>query len=251
MGKLKCAWFDFTSCEGCQVELTNFGEPFATLLEFIELVEFREVMSEKTNERIDIAFVEGSFTREADRKRLEDIRSRADVVIAYGACAATGGINALKNHQTNDEYTEAVYGKDKNKPHLKSQLAKPISAAIKVDFAIPGCPIDKDEFIRVVSQVIHGSTPVLPKYPVCVECKLRETICRYDEGDYCLGVIAKAGCNAQCPADGIPCEACRGFCEDANQESLIELLKEKTPYGIKWAEEKTRMFTANLRKDAK
>ncbi|KQC13637.1 MAG: hypothetical protein APR63_08080 [Desulfuromonas sp. SDB] len=249
MAKLKCAWFDFACCEGCQVELTNFGEPFLNLLEYIEPVEFREVMTEKTDQRIDIAFIEGSFTRESDRKRLELIRERADVVIAYGACAVTAGINALKNHQT--DYKQYVYGKDKDMPHLDSQLAKPISAAIKVDYEIPGCPIDRDEFVRIVSQVIHGSKPVLPKYPVCVECKLRETVCRYDEGDYCLGVVAKAGCGAPCPAMGIPCEACRGFCDEPNQESLIQLLKEKGPYGDKWAEEKSRMFTANLRKDSK
>jgi len=251
MAKLKCAWFDFTCCEGCQVELTNYGEPFLTLMEFIEPVEFREIMTEKTTEKIDIAFIEGSFSRESDRKRLEEIRSRANIVIAYGSCAVTGGINALKNHQNMNDYKEIVYGKDKDMPHLDSQLAKPISAAIKVDFEIPGCPIDKDEFLRIVSQVIHGSTPTLPKYPVCVECKLRETVCRYDEGDYCLGVIAKAGCNSPCPAHGIPCEACRGFCDEPNQEALVELLKERGPYGKRWAEEKSRMFTANLRKDAK
>ena len=42
MAKVKCAWFDFASCEGCQVELTNFGEPFLALLENVEPVEFRE-----------------------------------------------------------------------------------------------------------------------------------------------------------------------------------------------------------------
>ncbi|MBF0266733.1 MAG: hypothetical protein HQL46_15835, partial [Gammaproteobacteria bacterium] len=46
--KLKLAFFDFASCEGCQVELTNLGDPvFLQLLQHINLVEFREVMSEK------------------------------------------------------------------------------------------------------------------------------------------------------------------------------------------------------------
>ena len=83
MAKVKCAWFDFASCEGCQIELTNYGEPFVQLLENIEPVEFREAMSEKTTGPIDVAFIEGSFTREADRRRLEDIRRRASVVVAY------------------------------------------------------------------------------------------------------------------------------------------------------------------------
>ena len=82
-------------------------------------------MSEKTTEPIDIAFIEGSFTREADRARLERIRERAAIVIAYGQCAAGAGINALKNHLP--DYSEFVYGDDAGQPHLDSQKAQPIS----------------------------------------------------------------------------------------------------------------------------
>jgi coenzyme F420-reducing hydrogenase gamma subunit len=251
MEKLKCAWFDFSGCEGCQVELTNLGEPFVKILNLIEPVEFREVMSETYDGMIDIAFVEGSFTREADRERLKTIRKRAKTVVAYGACAVNGGINALKNHFDKDDYKKEVYGKDKDMPHLETHTARPISSVIHVDYAIPGCPIDKYEFLDIVNQLVHGANPVLPKYPVCVECKLRETVCRYQDGDYCLGVVAKAGCGAPCPSQGIPCEACRGFCEEPNMEALQELLETRTPYGKKWADEKTRIFTANLRREAR
>ena len=58
MKKVKVAFFDFTSCEGCQIELTNLGETvFMGLLDHIEIVEFREAMSERTTQRIDIAFI--------------------------------------------------------------------------------------------------------------------------------------------------------------------------------------------------
>jgi sulfhydrogenase subunit delta len=244
--KVKVAFFDFASCEGCQIELTNMGAPtFLGLLDFIEIVEFREVMKETTSEPIDIAFIEGSFTREADRARLESIRARAGVVVAYGSCAATGGINALKNHQP--DYKQFVYGKDAEMPHLDSAMALPISAAIKVDLAIPGCPIDKDEFVRIVSDVLHGKAPTVPNYPVCVECKLRETVCRYQSNDHCLGVVARAGCGAPCPADGVPCEACRGFVDHPNQEALTKVLVEKGGLSTERAATKSRLWTAQLR----
>jgi coenzyme F420-reducing hydrogenase gamma subunit len=247
--KVKVAFFDFTSCEGCQIELTNYGQDaFLGLLEHIEIVEFREAMSEKTKEKIDISFIEGSFSREADRKRLEEIRERSGMVVAYGACAATGGINAMKNHKP--DYSKCVYGKDSEMPHLASFKAQPISAAIKVDYAVGGCPMDKNELAYIISHVLHGKTPVIPNHPVCVECKLRETVCRYTQGDHCLGLVARAGCNAICPADGIPCEACRGFIDQPNQEALVKVLVEKGGLSPKRAAEKTRMFTANLRSDA-
>ncbi len=246
--KVKVAFFDFASCEGCQIELTNLGDTvFLGLLEHIEIVEFREVMKETTSQRIDIAFIEGSFTREADRPRLESIRARANVVVAYGSCAATGGINALKNHQT--DYREFVYGKDAEMPHLDSFQAQPISAAIQVDLAIPGCPIDQAEFARIVSDVLHGKAPTVPNYPVCVECKLRETVCRYQSGDHCLGLVARAGCGAPCPADGVPCEACRGMVDSPNQPALLQVLMEKGGLSQLRAETKSRLWTARFRNE--
>jgi sulfhydrogenase subunit delta len=247
--KPRVAFFDFTSCEGCQVELTNLGEPvFLGLLEHITLVEFREVMSERTTEPIDIALIEGSFTREADRARLEEIRRRAKIVIAYGACAATGGINALKNHQP--DYGKFVYGTDAGSAHLASQPAQPISAAIKVDYVVHGCPIDRNELLMIISHLLHGKAPVIPNHPVCVQCKLRETVCRYDLADHCLGLVARAGCGAPCPADGIPCEACRGFVDHPNEAALTKVLIEQGGLTATRAENRTRMFTAHQRSQA-
>lgn len=251
MMKLKAAWFDFACCEGCQVEMSNFGEPFAQLLEHIEPVEFREIMTETTDQSIDIAFVEGSFTREADRKRLEEIRARSAIVVAYGSCATSGGINALKNHMSTGEYKERVYGKDKDMPHLDSQKALPISAVIDVDYEIRGCPISRDEFVHVVSQLLHGTKKVyIPSYPVCMECKRNETVCRFDDGGYCLGMVARAGCGAPCPADGIPCEACRGLIDEPNIPALEKTLQDLGQLTAARAQTKSRMFTANFRSEA-
>lgn len=247
--KPKVGFFDFACCEGCQIELTNYGDtPFLELLKHVDIVEFREAMSEKAG-HLDIACIEGSFTREEDRARLESIRERADIVIAYGACAAIGGINCLKNHQK--DYREYVYSKDHKMPHLDSQDAKPVSAAIKVDYSVYGCPMDKYEFLRIVTHLLHGKEPIIPNHPVCVECKLNETICRYHDGDHCMGVVARAGCNAPCPADGIPCEACRGFVDSPNQKALKKVLMENGKLSEYRAENKSRMFTNYYRSDSK
>jgi len=244
VSKPKVAFFDFTCCEGCQIEFTNYGDTaFLELIKHVDVVEFREAMSEKTTEPIDIALVEGSFSREADRARLENIRKRAKIVIAYGQCATTGGINALKNHQS--DYKECVYGKHANDPQMDSQKVQPISAVIKVDYNAFGCPVNKYEVLQIVSHLLHGKEPVIPNYPVCVECKRRETVCRYDEADHCMGQVARAGCTAPCPAAGIPCEACRGFVDHPNMSSLVKVLSERAGFSQKRAQEKARMFTAN------
>ncbi len=248
MSKPKVAFFDFTCCEGCQIELTNYGDAdFLELLNHIEIVEFREAMTERAD-HIDIAFVEGSFSREEDRARLEDIRRRAGVVIAYGECAASGGINAGKNDTT--DYKEEVYGEDADMPHLASHVAMPVAAAIKVDYAVHGCPMSKYELLDIISHLLHGKTPCVPNYPVCVECKRRETVCRYELDDHCCGQVARAGCGAPCPADGIPCEACRGFVDQPNEAALKKVLMENGNLPERWAERKSKIFAANYRSDA-
>ncbi len=75
-------------------------------------------------------------------------------------------------------------------------------------------------------------------------------MCRYDDDGHCLGPVALAGCGAPCPADGIPCEACRGMVSNANQESMELVLKENGNLPEQWAKDKSRMFTANFRGDA-
>jgi coenzyme F420-reducing hydrogenase gamma subunit len=62
-----------------------------------------------------------------------------------------------------------------------------------------------------------------------------------------MGQVARAGCGAPCPADGIPCEACRGFVDEPNLRTLEKVLMERAGFSQKRAVGKARMFTANLR----
>jgi len=73
--------------------------------------------------------------------------------------------------------------------------------------------------------VAQGKEFRLPNYPVCVECKLQGNPCLYDLGMDCMGVVARAGCQAICPSFGDPCEACRGFVDDPNTQSHQEVLE--------------------------
>ena len=65
------------------------------LLEVVEIVQFREAMTEKGEDYL-VAFIEGSCTRRSDEAPLKQIREQAAVVVALGTCAHLGGVNALK-----------------------------------------------------------------------------------------------------------------------------------------------------------
>ena len=222
--KPKVAFFDFTGCEGCQLTVIDSLQTFPELLDVIEIVEFREAMSEQSD-RYYIAFVEGSCARESDEQRLQDIRERAAIVVALGACAHLGGVNAIRNLHDLQDARRYVYGEQ---GHLfDSYQVRAIGDVIRVDAVIPGCPIDRCEFVQVVRSLLQGRQPKPPDYPVCIECKLRENICVYDRGDVCLGPITRAGCNAICPAYGVGCDGCRGLIPFPKVDSLREVLVER------------------------
>ena len=234
--KPKVAFFDFTSCEGCQLTVLDSLQTAPELLNAVEIVQFREAMTEKGEDYL-IAFIEGSCTRQSDELRLKKIREQAAVVVALGACAHLGGVNALKYLHPLEEQRKNVYGN--NAEWYETYDARPISAVIPVDLNIPGCPIDRNEFTGVVKAVLLGKKPRIPDYPVCVECKLKENTCLYTKGKVCLGPVSRAGCNAICPTFGQSCEACRGYITNPNDPSMRDLLAK---YG-KTVDEITSIYT--------
>ncbi len=229
--KPKVAFFDFACCEGCQLQIANLEEQVVGLAELVDVVEFREVLTGKAPE-YDIAFIEGSITRQADEARIKDIRERSKMLVAYGQCAVSGGVNRLKNNWANmDDVKKEVYGDKYNMPHLDTYPTKAVGEVVKVDFAIPGCPVNRDEFLRVVKELLLGRIPRLPNYPVCVDCKLKENACLFDFSIICLGPLARAGCGAICPTNGVACDACRGTVDNPNKNAMHEIL-EKYNYSV-------------------
>ena len=225
--KPKVAFFDFTCCEGCQLDTLNIeGQDLVDLVSAVDIVEFREVATGQAD-HYDIAFVEGSITRESEIPRIKDIRERADVVIALGACAHIGGINCLKNHLPMDEALEIVYGDDAK--YYDTIPARPIHAVIPVDLSVPGCPINTAELLRIVKELLLGKTPSLPSYPVCVECKMAGNVCVFERGGSCLGPVIRGGCNAICVTAGRHCWGCRGLVDDPNIDSQKDVLSK---YGL-------------------
>ncbi len=220
--KPKLGFFDFTGCEGCQLEVLNFDTELVELLNHVDIVNFREAKTER-EDNYEIAFVEGSITRESEIPKLKKIRQQAKIVVALGACACLGGVNCLKNFRPMEENLKIVYGDAAR--YYDTIPARPISSIVPVDYYVPGCPIDKKEFLKVTKALLLGKRPEIPNYPVCVECKLAGNICAFDKGETCLGPVTRAGCNAICISNGRHCWGCRGPVDDPNTNSEKEILQ--------------------------
>lgn len=237
--KPKVAFFDFTSCEGCQLDALNLtGEEVIDLLNAVDIVNFREVKTNRADD-YDIAFIEGSITREAEIPRLQKIRDQAKVVVALGACACIGGVNCLKNHLTIEEALKIVYGKDAK--YYDSIPTRPINAVVPVDCYVRGCPPVTAELVKVIKALLLGKKPDIPNYPVCVECKMAGNVCVFERGMSCLGPVIRAGCNAICVTSGRYCWGCRGLVDEPNIDSEKDIL-EKHGLTVQQVVEKFKIY---------
>lgn len=253
--KPKIAFFDFASCEGCQLAVLNCEDIFLDILGLVDIVEFREALSEKASQ-IDIAFVEGSIHREEDSDRLREIRVRSKVLVALGSCACMGNVQARSNCVVPEENFQRVYGRDvcdqvQTGSGFQSLWAhirvRAVDEIVAVDYRLRGCPMVPDEFIHLVKSLIIGAIPNFPANPVCVECKMHENACVFSRGETCMGQITWGGCHAVCINNGYRCDGCRGFLSYANIPAHKQLLRES---GLldKEIENRYRLFcsTGNL-----
>jgi coenzyme F420-reducing hydrogenase gamma subunit len=220
--KPRVGFFGFTGCEGCQLQIANKEETLGDLLGSIEVMNFRLISSDK-HDGYDFAFVEGSITTDDEVVRLKKIRNQAKILVAMGACACLGGVNNLRERFTLADTVKEVYG---NHPVDTGPVRK-VSDVVSVDIELPGCPIAKPEFEWLVRHLILGLEPQFPQYSVCVECKQRHNACVFDMGMICLGPVTRAGCNAICPRNHLGCWGCRGASDEANFESLVQILGER------------------------
>jgi coenzyme F420-reducing hydrogenase gamma subunit len=231
MKRPKVAFFDFACCEGCQLQVANIGEPVLDILSLIDVVEWREVMSEKWGKSLDVAIVEGSITDPHAVERIKKIRSRANVLVAYGSCATLGGVNGMKNNFELENIRKYVYGK--NYRFFASEPTKAVHQVVNVDYFVHGCPVYIPEFVAVLKAVLQGIPYYPPDYPVCVECKLNENVCMYDKEVTCLGPVTKAGCNSWCINNGNICYGCRGIVSNPNEKGAQDVIsKYKIPMDL-------------------
>jgi len=222
--KAKAAVFAFTSCEGCSLMILNLEDEMLDVLGQVEFVNFREATDEKRDD-YDVAFIDGAITREREIAELNEIRDRAKVLVAIGACAVQGGLYCLKNYH-DPEYTKKyVYGEFAGR--FDTMPVRPVSHYVKVDHNVYGCPMEKREFVEVLRSILLGKTPNIPNYPVCNECRMAENICVFDRGMTCFGPITRAGCGAICPSHATGCCGCRGMTDQPFIESHRNIMKER------------------------
>lgn len=223
--KPKLAVWKFASCDGCQLSLLDCEDELLAVAGAVDIAYFPEATRHVEPGPYDISLVEGSVTTPHDLERIQQIRADSNLLITIGACATSGGIQALRNFKDVNDFVNIVYAHPEYISTLETST--PIADHVKVDFELRGCPVNKMHLVELIAAYVMARKPNIPTYSVCEECKRKGNVCvMVAHGTPCLGPVTQAGCGALCPSYNRGCYSCFGPKENAHTESLSAQLKD-------------------------
>src|SRR4030042_2934227 len=173
--KPKIAIVSLTCCEGCEFALLDLGQRFLDLINKAEMVDFRMAEDEKDpGGMIDVGIAEGSPITNENIKTLKKLRERSKILAVLGNCAAMGGVHEVKNYQEGKNTIKRVYQYVQG---IDNPEIKEADNFVKVDFTFPGCPINGEEFLKYMPELLKGNIPAIKDLPVCTEGQARGNRC--------------------------------------------------------------------------
>jgi sulfhydrogenase subunit delta len=214
----------FASCDGCQLQLLDLEDELLAVCRQFDIIEFAEASSSRSDGPFDVLFVEGSVSAPEHLPRIKELRAQAKFLVAIGACATSGGIQALRNWGDHDAFRSGIYAH----PEFVASLATstPIADHVAVDAELRGCPIDPRQLVELLTAITTGRRPQMRDEAVCMECKRAGNPCvMVTRHTPCLGQITQAGCGAIWPSFNRGCYGCFGPREHANLKGLAEFLQ--------------------------
>ncbi len=222
--KVRISVHKFSSCDGCQLAFINHVADLLKLNDWIDIVHFAEAGPCKPDAIVDIAFIEGSISTTEDYYRLQQIRQNSLKLVSIGACATSGGIQALRNFANHDEWVKSIYASPEYINTLDHSTA--ISDHISVDYEIRGCPVNHEQLFNAINAWLMGSEPEPVYDSVCSQCKALGNVCvMVNQNKDCLGPVTLSGCGALCPSMNRGCYGCFGPASFTNGQSLVGKFK--------------------------
>ena len=196
--KPKLAMYWAASCGGCEIALANIHEVLLEVDQHFDFMFCPCLLDTKKKDIVALADGEifltlfnGALRTSENREMAELLRRKSKVFVAFGSCAATGGIPALANHHGLQHMLETVFfnapGVDnpgRMMPQTCSQVADgelelpaflprvlAVHEAVNVDYTMPGCPPESEQLVAVLRHIASGAA--LPPAGSWLGCSTR------------------------------------------------------------------------------
>ncbi|NUM33292.1 MAG: methyl viologen-reducing hydrogenase [Candidatus Brocadiae bacterium] len=222
-----------SGCGGCEVAIVDLDieGKLAKFLNDYDLVRCPVLMDTKEYPKANLGIITGAIRSKHDRESAKAMRESCDKLIAFGTCAAYGGISGAGYVHSKEEILNAVFqGKEnipKGIPEME-QSPKPADEEVKIDLYLPGCPPHPAYIFDALNNLLKEQPSTSRPMPVCSTCRriMKKTevsvlkkyldgtddgkTCLLSQGYLCLGSLTMDRCKAPCPQRGIPCIGCGG-----------------------------------------
>jgi F420-non-reducing hydrogenase small subunit len=242
--RVKVAMVSLSTCAGCSAVFLD-QDVLEQVLEVAEIVYCPMLIDQEHLLEADVALIDGAVRLKEDAEMLEEARAKSRYLVAWGTCAAFGGIPAHANRYELEDLIQETYGQasdayayylsgagglgqDTYQEEAVALLRKAYEADdfVRVDYYVPGCPPLPGLLLQLLGELTGQS--LKPAKPiVCAECGRRPTktsvtsleafphedeegTCLHSLGVLCTGFLTKGGCKAVCTRHGLPCWGCRG-----------------------------------------
>lgn len=170
--RLATVWLG--GCSGCHMSFLDLDEFLLDLAQKVDLVFSPIVDTKEYPPNVDICLIEGAVCNEDHLEMVHKIRERTRYVVAFGDCAVTGNVTAVRNqlglgnaenvlqcaYVDNADLNQQIPGNDGIVPALLDRVM-PVQEVIHVDLYLPGCPPPAARIKSFLTQLLEGKTPAL------------------------------------------------------------------------------------------
>lgn len=169
MERLKLATVWLGGCSGCHMSFLDLDEWLLELARFADIVYSPIVDRKVYPEGVDAVLVEGAIANDDHLALIRTVRERTKTVIAFGDCAVTGNVTAIRNQlgPAAEVLRRAYIDLADVEPRVPTEhgvlpvlveRVLPVHQVIHVDAFLPGCPPPAERIRKVLEAVRNGNS---------------------------------------------------------------------------------------------
>jgi F420-non-reducing hydrogenase small subunit len=205
--KPKVAFYWCASCGGCEEAVVDLAEAILDVVAAVDIAFWPVALDFKRADVVALpdkallaTFINGAICTTEQEEMAHLLRSKSQVVIAFGACAHMGGIPGLANLYDRESILSQVYLKSPSTDNAGETLplveysddgrrvtlpgfaetVRALDQVVAVDYYLPGCPPTPKIILNTVQALLAGQAPapgavLAPDTALCEECPRKDS----------------------------------------------------------------------------
>jgi NAD-reducing hydrogenase small subunit len=152
----------------------DLDEFLIELAPLADLVYSPVVDTKEYPENVDVCLIEGAICNQDNLALLHIVRARTKVLVAFGDCAVTANVPAMRNQlgpaNAESVLQRAYIDNARHNPRLPKEegivppllsRVMPVHEVVKIEYFLPGCPPPAGNIKALLGPMLAGATPKL------------------------------------------------------------------------------------------